>query len=986
MSKKKIITRTVCLTLIAVLLAALIAGNVVCYNFKNIITQYLCGFGLDEDSTETMEARASGNALAAKVTEEGAVLLKNNGVLPLAKDAKVNVFGWAGSDDGFIPQGTGSGTGSRNDLVTFLGGLKEAGIEYNPELAADYDALNYTHVAGGNYVIEAYTDELYKDYYGVIEADYSFYTDERIQQAKDYSDTAIVVLGRLLGEGNDYSKIQYIKNDENDTSRKLQSISAREEYMLNLVCDNFDKVIVVFNTSNPMEAGFLETEGVDAAVFMGLPGTRGTIGLANLLVGNVNPSGHLTDTWAYDISTAAAYATSGREGVGSYLDISTDTSLGTRANKYSDYLEDIYIGYKWYETADAEGFWDSDFAKTRWNISHGYEDVVQFPFGYGLSYTEFKWRLVNCNYPDGGILPKDGTIEILMTVENVGDVAGKDVVEVYYTPPYKKGGIEKSDVNLVAFAKTGLLKPGDVQQITIEIPVEDMKSYDCYDRNNNAFMGYELEGGDYVLSFRTDAHTLAETADGKNSYTFTVPAEGYRYETDSVTGNPVQNRFTTYTNETSGASSTIYEPAVNKAHSIDGSEEPTKITYMTRADFVDTFPAEKPENRNMGNTLKEDMHFVTQTPTTMAEATKPVFDSKLTSWTLDDLAGLPYDDPMWDELVSQLSKNQMGQLIVQGGFGTIEISSINKPRTSDTDGPTGFNNSVTGQGNLKAVNYPSPTILASTWDYYTAYQVGGAIGIEGAALGLNGWYGPGANLHRSVMGGRNFEYYSEDARLSGIMCAYEVYGAKEKGLTAYVKHVAVNDSESGRNGAYKWLTEQNLRENYLLPFELLVKIGHGNAMMSSVDRIGSVRASSSYAMLTSVIRNEWGFRGTVITDYYQCAGTSTPTQTIHDVDECVRAGNSQILYTDGNIGWFDDSTSTTAEWGIFKSAKDILYSYLDTKSFAETAQGLEKGSLIGKNVEVFAWWVPVLIVIDVLAVALCGFWIFLLFRKKKNKN
>ncbi len=988
MAKKKIIVRSVCLSLMAALLVALMIGNIVCYNYKNIITQYLCGFGLDENSTETMAARASGNALAAEVTQEGAVLLKNNGALPLEKNAKVNVFGWAGSDDGFIPQGTGSGTGSRNDLVTFLGGLKEAGIEYNPELAKAYDDLNYSHIKSGNYVIEAYTDDLYREYYGVIEADSSFYTAERIAQAKSYSDTAIVVLGRLLGEGNDYSKIQYIQNGSNDTSRKLQSISAREEAMLETVCDNFDKVIVVFNTSNPMEAGFLENDKIDAALFMGLPGTRGTIGLANLLVGNASPSGHLTDTWAYDISTAASYATSGREGVGSYLDISTDTSLGTRINKYSDYLEDIYVGYKWYETADAERFWDTDFAKEHWGLVNGYKDVVQYPFGFGLSYTDFEWKIITCNYSDGEVLPKDGTIEILMTVENTGEVSGKDVVQVYYTPPYTKGGIEKSAVNLVAFAKTGLLKPGDVEQITLKIPVEDMKSYDCYDRNNNGFMGYELEGGSYTLSFRTDAHTLAETAnsDGKNSYTFTVPAAGYRYETDSVTGNPVKNRFTTYTNTTSGASSTIYEPAVKKAHSIDGSEEPTKLEYMTRADFVTTFPAEKAANRNMGQTLKNDVHFVTQTPTTMEEAVEPKFDSKETSWMIDDLSGLGYDDPMWDELVSQLSISEMGELIVRAGFGTMEIARINKPKTVDSDGPTGFNNNVTGQGNLKAVCYPSSTILASTWDYYTAYQVGRAIGIEAAALGISGWYGPGANLHRSVMGGRNFEYYSEDARLSGVMCAYHVYGAKEQGLTAYVKHVAVNDSESGRNGAYKWLTEQNLRENYLLPFEILVKVGKGNAMMSSVDRVGNVRASSSYAMLTSVIREEWGFRGTVITDYYQCAGNSKADQTIHDVDECVRAGNSQILFTEGSLAWFDDKTSTTAKWGIFKSAKDILYSYLDTKSFAETAQGLEKGSLIGKSVEVFPWWIPVLIAIDVLAVGLCAFWTFLLFRKKKDHN
>jgi len=994
---KKLVTIIVSAVLVAVITVALIIGNVLCARYSNIITQYLCGFGLDEDSEETQAARDSGNALAAKVEEEGAVLLKNNGVLPLT-NKKVNVFGYAGSNSGFIPEGTGSGTGSRNDLVTFLGGLKEAGFQYNTTLAGDYDKLGWARVDSGNFVFEATDEGSYKKYYGVMEADEAFYSDEaRMTQARNFSDTAIVVLGRLLGEGNDYSKIQYVRNAENDTTRKLQSISEREEFMLREVAKRFENVVVVLNTTNPMEMGFIEEEqfGVDAAIFMGVPGTRGTIGLANILAGKVNPSGHVTDTWAYDLSTAASYATSGREGVGSYTDMNPNTTLSCRYNKYSDYVEDIYVGYKWYETADAEGFWTSSTARLNWNISKGYDQVVQFPFGFGLSYTTFKWTLIECNYEDGATLDKDGTIEIKLTVENTGKVAGKDVVQLYYTPPYTKGGIEKSAVNLGAFVKTAELEPGKVETITLKLPVEDMKSYDCYDRNGNGFMGYELESGSYTVSLRTDAHTLATTgnADGKNSYTFKVPQGGYKYEVDGVTGNKVENQFTNFT-APSGATSTVNEPAVTNAHSIDGNDETVKIKYMTRANFVETFPYSKADNRLAGK-LADDTLRVSK-PVVNAADVAPEFNSKETQLTLNDVMGLAYDDEdkKWDQLISQLSLDTMAKLIVQAGFGTIAIDSIGKPKTVDSDGPVGFNNTVTGQGGLKAVCYPSSTILASTWDWYTAYQVGSAIGMEGKALGLSGWYGPGANLHRSVMGGRNFEYYSEDARLSGVMCAYEVYGAKEQGVMAYVKHMAVNDSESGRNGAYKWLTEQNLRENYLLPFELIVKVGKGNAMMSSVDRVGSTRASSSYAMLTSVLRNEWGFRGTVITDYYQNfngGAASTPNDMVHDVDECVRAGNSQILYTDGGIGLFNDTKSATAQKAIFKSAKDILYAYADTVHFAETAQGLDKGSLIGDSVEVYAWWKPVLITVDVITAVLMVVWMLLVFDvhklifKKKNK-
>lgn len=983
---KRKITIIVSFVLMAAITVALIIGNVLCNQYYNIITQYMCGFGLSEDTEQSVAARESGNALAAQVEAEGAVLLKNNGALPLATK-KVNVFGWAGSDSGFIPQGSGSGTGSRNDLVTFLGGLEEAGFEYNKELASAYNNLGWKRVDSGNFVFEATDENSYRYYYGVTEADESFYTDTLMNSARNYSDTAIVVLGRLLGEGNDYSKIQYVRDNSNDTTRKLQSISEREEYMLGKVCDRFDNVIVVLNTSNPMELGFAENEKIDAVLFMGLPGTRGTIGVGKILSGEVNPSGHLTDTWAYDLSTAASYATSGREGVGSYTDISTDTSLAARANKYSDYIEDIYIGYKWYETADAEGFWDSDYAKNLWGIENGYRDVVQYPFGYGLSYTQFEWTILSCNLNDGATLAKNGKIKMELAVKNTGKTPGKDVVQLYYSAPYTKGGIEKSAVSLGTFAKTAELKPNQVETLTLELPVEDMKSYDCYDRNNNGFMGYELEEGAYTVSLRTDSHTLAETgnADGRNSYTFNVPAGGYWYETDTTTNNTVENQFTNYTNVVSGATSTINEKAVTNAHSIDGNDEAVKIEYMTRADFVGTFPETTPANRLAGK-LKTDTLYVTLNPVNNSSDSYPVTNSKQTTWTLSDAMGCDYEDGIWDELVSQLSLDTMAKLIVQGGFGTIAIDSIGKPKTVDTDGPSGFNNSVTGQGNLKAVNYPSATILASTWDWYTSYQVGKAIGIEANALGISGWYGPGANLHRSPMGGRNFEYYSEDARLSGVMCAYEVYGAKEQGLTAYVKHIAVNDSDSGRNGAYKWLTEQNLRENYLLPFEILVKVGKSNAMMSSVDRIGSTRVSASYALLTAVLREEWGFRGTVITDYYQNAGASRASDTVHDVDECVRAGNSQLLWTDGDIGFFNDSSSATAQQAIFKSAKDILFSFADTKNFAETAQGLDKGSMIGESVEVFAWWVILLIAVDVIMVAIMVLWGYLVLRTRKEKK
>ncbi|MBO5512659.1 MAG: glycoside hydrolase family 3 C-terminal domain-containing protein [Oscillospiraceae bacterium] len=958
----------------AVLAVVLLAGNIAFYLNVDAIAAHYRSLGYGEESEEAIAARESGNALAEQIEAEGAVLLKNdNNVLPL-KDLKVNVFGWSGSDDGFIPMGTGSGAGARNDLVTFLGGLDEVGIQYNPKLARAYDDLNWNRVGGGSYFVEAHGDQ-YKDYYGVTEAPESFYTDELMEDAVAYSDTAIIVLGRLMGEGNDFSKTQYFSNQTGggeDPNRKLQSLSAREEYMINLVCEKFENVIIITNTGNPLELGIADDPRVDAVLSMGLPGTRGTIGIAKILSGEVNPSGKLADTWAYDLSTAAAYATAG-------LNANKYTELGFA---YTEYMENIYNGYLWYETADAEGFWSSDRAYELWGV-RSYDEVVQYPFGFGLSYTTFDWELKEVNVAKGAIVSKNDTVKVTVRVTNTGEVAGRDVVELYYSAPYTPGGIEKSAIKLGGFAKTPTIEPGQFADVVIEMPIEEMKSYDCYDANNNGFMGYELEKGSYVLSFRTDVHTLKE---GMTDHSLTLNvAEDVRYEVDSVTGTVVTNQFTTYKNPVSGASSTINEPFQPNAHSMDGAEnEGGPIAYMTRADFVGTFPVAASPNKT-GTDLLKDMHKNTKghEPADPNVTGAPVFGSTSTKWNINDLFGVPYNNPMWDEITSQLTYEEALHFLIDG-IGTIALESIDKPATKDTDGPCGFNTNMTGEDDQKAVCYPCSTVIAQTWDWYAVYQVGVAIGMEGNALGIDGWYGPGANTHRSALGGRNFEYYSEDALLSGVMCAYHCLGAKERGIQVYVKHIGPNEDDNGRNGAYKWLTEQALRENYLKPFEMAIKMG-ANGLMASVTRTGGMRTTGSYALQTVVVRDEWGFCGTIITDYYQSGD-------INDFDEGIRAGNTQVLWPDYRDDILDDTTSDTAKYYVHKSAKDMLYAYADTMFYAETAQGLENGALVGtvtqETVAVFPWWIPCMTAFNAVALAVI---LYLavpkdLFRKKGPGN
>lgn len=863
--------------------------------------------------------RRNGRELAQKVVENGAVLLRNekneNGIfaLPLNKNEKVNVFGFAGTDKGFIIQGTGSGSGTRYNTITFLDALGTVNIPYNKALAKKYRGLDFEERKIGG---EAGVDEAgFVSYYGIAEASPDFLDNETIENAKSYSDTAIIVIGRLFGEGNDYSKYQYLADGSVNKSRKMLSLSENEESLIKTVRKSFEKVIVILNSPNPMECGFAEEYNIDALVWLGYPGSTGAMGLANLLVGKKNFSGRLPDIYAYDHSSAASFANSGREGIGEYTDASD--CEGIVFGKYHDYAEGIYVGYKWYETADAEGYWDNIDNK----YGKRYQGVVQYPFGYGLSYTDFTWTVIECNYKNGDIAKKDGEFSIKVRVKNTSAIPGADVVQLYYSAPYTKGGIEKSAINLGAFVKTSVLGAGEEETVTLNMSIETMKSYDCYDKNNNGFMGYELEAGEYILSIRTDSHTLKDTTDGVNTFTITVPDGGYRYELDNTTQKPVFNQFTNYKNNLSGAQSEItHDKAINRQHSCDGNDEDIKITYLSRENFRETFTENKAPSRAAGEALVNDTarNYAFEKE---GDLPLPKWGSSETTLSVDDMIGIPFNDDRWDKLTSQLTLHEAAKLVAAGGFGTVKTDSVNIPRTRAFDGPSGFNIGSAGT----FTNFPCSTLIAATWDVNLTYKIGKTIAEEGTSFTptITGWYGPGANIHRSPMGGRNFEYYSEDPVLSGIICAHHVLGAKRGGVTSYIKHIAVNDCERYRGGVYKWLSEQTLREIYLLPFEYAVKLGGANGLMASVDKVGSGQATSNSALLTAVLRNEWGFLGTVITDYYQGSN-------INDVDECVRAGCNLMLCPWGDEKLFKDIESPTAQNAIFKAAKEILYTYADT--------------------------------------------------------
>lgn len=980
---------TVKYVLVALVLVVLLFGNYVLYSFSGTITLALCGSGVQVDEVAMNASSANSAALCVEIGEDGMTLLKNNGTLPLAENnKKINVFGWSGSDNGFVHQGAGSGGGTDTDITTLYQGLRESGFEINEELAEKYNAMSYRREGW--------------DYYKLPEGDESFYTSELMENAKAFSDTALIVLGRKGGETSDLPRYQQNLSGKRDPTRMYSQTSALEDLMIEKVTANFDKVIVVFNTTNVMEAGFLENEKIDAAIAMYAPGSKATPALGNLLQGKANFSGKTVDTWAYDLTTSAAWANAGVDGT------HTVNASGSEKAYISNYAEGIYMGYWWYETADKEGFWESDFAKDKWDIENGYADVVQFPFGYGLSYTEFAWSVESVSMIPGSQIAPEDEIEIEVFVQNTGSRPGKDVVQLYLELPYREGGIEKPAVKLAAFAKTSELEHGEGELLKLSVRVSDFASYDVYDTNNNGFMGYEIEGGigDYVLSLRTNAHEIAEVG-GLYGATFDyrVPDEGYRLENDPVTGNKVENRFTNYTNPVSGASSVTQENALSdlsKAYSVDGSDTPYAFEYMTRADFEGTFPTFGSYPSTMDTQFYRET-YVVNTPKIVESDVMPLHSSDATDYQLLDFiyevtddAGnpvldeegnktyglVPYEDERWDQLVSQMSLNDLYVLSAGGGFGTQRIDSVGKPAAVDKDGPCGFNSLITGSGGgtESATNFPCETLIASTWDWKLSYRFGLALSAEGNALGVDGLYGPAVNIHRNVLNGRNFEYYSEDPYISGIMCAYTVYGCKENGVYCWIKHFALNENETGRTHMYQFCTEQALREIYLRPYEIAVKEGGANAIMTAYGRVGTVRASGSSSLNTAVLRGEWGFKGAVITDYYN-AGV------VHDADECIRAGNDLMLDPNGRPSYFGDQTSATAVIALQSAAKHILYSYLETKYTAQVSTGLDLSTLVGNRTDVFAWWIPVAGVIDGLIVVGCAAFAvlsFLNFRKSQK--
>lgn len=984
------VKKVISLVVIAVVIVALIAGNVVAGIFAGLITNFFNANSTDFSGEETQQALQQSDALVRTLAEDSIVLLKNQEdadgepALPFSEDErKVNLFGFSAYDpsnaasfDGFLMKGIGSGSSTigESKAITLQDALEENGIEYNAELEAVYDEFDVGRGSSQN------------NAYWLDEPDL---TAAQFDQAEEYSDIAIVVFSRLGGENIGEQPHQQTQGAVNPDKTYLE-ITDPEQELLDEVTARFEKVIVLLNTSNAMHCGFLDDENVDAAMYVGLTGQSGAIAIGEILKGEklngdqFSPSGKLSDLYSYDPSNDPAYN-------------NTESASSGNSGVNIQYSEGLYYGYRWYETADAEGYFEAQ------GIT--YEDQVQFPFGFGLSYTEFEWDVMSMTVGEedadvGAAIElndanKNTTITLKVLVTNTGDSYGKDVVELYYTPEYIPGEIEKAEVNLLDFDKTISLEPGQSEELTLTFTAYDMASFDATDANNNGASTYELDEGTYTISLRTDSHTLkmngAEEMPGA-TISFDI-AEDIVFIEDPVTGETVEPRFT-------GEDAYAGVP-------IDGSTAGVTQEYLSRADFEGTFPREQaplPTNAAQANQIAAqwyDPSYDTDTAPTQgvdngADAlmlTSAGADGGV-EYDLDLFETLSdYNAPEWETLLDQIEVSELLNLVHNSGFFNPAIESVGKLRQADFDGPAGFNvNSQSGDWGGSEVTdtwtaYPCECLLGCSWNKDLLLQMGLSMGVEASLTEINGWYAPGINLHRTNYTSRNYEYYSEDPILSGYLAANVIHGAKINGLYCYMKHFVV--SESGPNGRdwNTWLPEQVLREIYLKPFEIAVKEGGSNAIMSSFNNLGSIWTGANYALLTDILRTEWGFQGTVVTDWSTggAPGAMNPRQG-------VRAGNDIWLNPMSISGGLNASDATDVACAR-RAAHNVLFTLVDTIHYQDTFDRDSLDTIFNANVgvanreEPFAWWIILLVGIDVIVVGGMAVWAFFLFKpKKKDKQ
>ena len=898
---------------IAMVLAVVVCVNMICFGPMSTLIGLATGNGTLSDETNEEAAE-----VAEEIMEDGIVLLKNESLLPLNETKKLNIFGW----ESINPAYGGAGSGGINDLyeiVSLNQGLENAGFSINQELVDFYN----------NYGADNPEMSIQKQSWTLPEPPVDTYSDELIKSAKEYSDVAVVVLSRKAGEGHndipmDVRKAAYDNNsDEYDDfpeGEHYLQLSQTERDMVDMVCSNFDNVIVVYNGANQFELGFAdEYPQIKSVVWCPGTGNVGFNALGKVFSGEVNPSGKTPDTFIYDMTTAPWWNNAEKTEYTNLADMAVEgMNAGTAqvyAPAFTNYVEGIYVGYKYYETAAQEGAID-------------YDKTVQYPFGYGLSYTEFEQKM-------GELEEKDGQISVDVEVTNTGDVAGKDVVEVYYKPPYTNGGIEKSSANLIEFAKTDLLQPGESQTVTVTFSIEDMASYD----ENNA-KAYVLEKGDYVISINSDSHTVLDQKTYTADKDVVYKGENKRASDDTAATN-------------------VFEDAKGD------------ITYLSRADHFANYEeaTAAPASAELGEPYASEYHLNSNFDKTtyLNDKDKMPTTGADNGLTLADMRDADYDDPRWEKLLDQLTVDEMANMIAMAGYQTAAMDSVGKVATLDFDGPAAINNNFTGVG---SIGFPIEVVVASTWNKELAQAWGECMGKISQEMGAEGWYAPGMNTHRTAFGARNYEYFSEDGVLAGNMGAKAVEGARKYGVYSYIKHFALYEGNAKMVSV--WSNEQAIREIYLKPFEISVKQGGANAVMVSWSFLGDKWTGESSNLMNTVLRDEWGFRGMALTDFFRNNGHG-----FMNADAALANGVDAMLSTfNGEENNVANPEHPTAVLQMRNACKNVMYTVVSSWAYdgEHEETGMENWKKAGIGIDI------------VIALFMAGMEVLVIRGYKKRKN
>lgn len=795
-------------------------------------------FTMDFDSVEEMTEY--GLALCKQVEEEGAALLVNeNQALPLGRNVSVSLF--SNSSTNLVYGGTGSGNVDASKADTLRSALEKVDIAVNGTLWDFYstgEGSTYTSERGGVVTTTSATTS---------EVPWSAYTDEVKNSVSGFGDAAIVVLSRVGGEGADlsYDTVNYLALDENEKELMSQLAAMKADGIVK-------KLVVLINSANPLQVDFLKDNpyGVDACLWIGDVGISGVNGVAELLAGDVTPSGSLVDTYCYNNYSAPAMSNFTPITYAGY----EEGVIPKNASTYMIYQEGIYVGYKYYETRYEDAVMGTGNAG-----AYVYADDVAFPFGFGLSYTDFAFSDFGGSYDAAS----DSYI-FKVTVTNTGDTfSGKRNVQLYAQSPYtdydKANRVEKASVQLCGFAKTQVLAPGASETLNITVDRADIASYDAYGAGT-----YILDAGDYYFTAATDAHNAVNNILAAKGYTAAdgMDAEGnadltWKWNNASLdtTSYAVSKAGVPVKNQLSDADLNLYE----------GTDE--QVAYVSRSDWQGTL-APRAEAIALTETMIRHLQDVQYDPADYEQAAMPRLGAD-NGLRLYDMIGLDYDDPQWDALLDQMTFDEMVSLIGDSFHWTMPILSVQAPGTRDENGPQGLTASLFGsddQEGIDATAFTSEDVMAATFNTELMTEIGRVIGNNCLSANIACLYGPGNNIHRTPYGGRNFEYYSEDGFLSGKMSAYEIAAIEEKGVHVVMKHFALNDCEQDRIGLGVWLNEQAAREIYLKAFQDAFEEGNAGGTMVAYTRWGCIWSGGNRGLMSGIMRGEWGSVGLTITD------------------------------------------------------------------------------------------------------------------------